>query len=209
MTIEAAAFWISVISLVVAFSAFSLSIRRYRLQIQTLELQKKEADEKYKSRLQIGDEQFLTSHTLGPKEPAYYAAHPEEIEFEYRARYENKGMNLIELKSLMIVVSAVEVGNFFNCGEIIVTNRCLSPGEGMDIRHQLAKSNLAGFKAAIEHEAGKRGVLQFEIRCDFFGLDQVIRSHRRILYRLTEGGGDLSCRGYDPGHGKDKHHFIY
>ena len=144
MTIEVAAFWISVISLAVAFSAFSLSIRRYRLQIQALELQKREADEKYKARLQIADEQFLTSHSLGLKEPAYYAAHPEEIEFEYRARYENKGVNLIELKSLMIVVSAVEVGNFFNCGEIIITNRCLSPGEGVDIRGALARVQVIG-----------------------------------------------------------------
>lgn len=209
MTIEQAAFAISVLSLLVAVSAFSLSIHRYRLQVQAFELQRKETDEKYKSRLQVVDEQFLTSHTLGPNEPPYYVEHPEEIEFEYKARYQNKGFSLIEIKSLMLTVSAVEVQDVFNCGEIIIVNRALAPGEQLEVCHRFNKRNLDGFKWMVEEIAGKRGVLQFEVKCDFLGLDGLMRAHRRILYRLTEGGGDISCRGYDPGRGKEKHSFVY
>lgn len=197
------------LSLLIAVSAFSVAVRRYRLQVEALELQKKEAHEKYRPRLQIADEQFLTSHTMGPNEPAYYVTHPEEIEFEYRARYQNKGVNLVEIKSVMLIVRAVEVPHFFSCGDMIVTNRCLAPGEEIEVCHRFSKSNLDGFKYALQEVEGKRGILQFEVKCEFVGLDQIIRAHRRILYRLTEGGGDISGQGYDPGHGKDKRSFVY
>ena len=82
MNIDVVTIIISCVSLIVALY---MSVRRYKLQQEQLELQTHEFDEKFKLKLHIKDECFLTSHRLEPEKINYFTEHPDEIEFEYRA----------------------------------------------------------------------------------------------------------------------------
>ena len=201
---------ISILSFVAALLALKISIQRYDLQVEQHELQLKEYSKKNRIQLHIIDEQFISSHTFGPEQPEYYSKHPDEIEFEYRASYRNKGEVTIHLKCVKLIITAVDIEEkTFACGENVSAEIYLATNEEINIVHRFSKDNFDGFKKYIRNNISKRGIFQFEIESVFSSLDGKDIEHKRILYRMTEGGGDISCKGYTPGKGIIKRNFVY
>ena len=210
LVLDITAIIMSLLSFGVALFALKISARKYDLQLEHNEIQKKEFEEKYKIQLHIKDEQFLTSHTFGLNKPKYYVEHPENIEFEYRAKYINRGNAIINIESLILAINAIEVKEMsFGCGENILSATHLAPGEEIEIKHRLKKENLDKFKQYIDEVSEKRGILEFSVTCLFSRLNGSKKEHKRILYRMSESGGDVSCKGYNAGKGIDKYSSIY
>lgn len=212
-TIEIAPIIISALSFVLAIFALRTSIKGYQVQVDQYELNKIDLDEKRKPHLQILNERFLSSHSLGPNEPKYYVDHPDEIGFEYRATYINKGSNIIEIESAYILIFPEKNKNaWINPNEKILSAQYLSPNEEVSLIHAISASKIRDLRAFVAHgteEDTFSGVLRFEVVLTFLGQDNIRKEHRRVLYRMVLGGGDQSTVGYSPGHGKIEHTTLY
>lgn len=201
---------ISALSILIAILALYISIRRFELQEEQFKLQKEEYENQNKIRLHIRGEVFLTSHALGPKEPKYYAENANEIEFEYAASYINRSSQLLIIDEMNIHVSAVDHEDFqIGAKDRIYHQESLAQNEELVVKHRITSKNLQNYIRVVESQYEKRGVLEFRIVCRVRGERKQELTHERLLYRLTETGGDTSGPGYSPGHGKEKHNFIY
>lgn len=211
--IEIAPIVISLLSFVIAVFALRTSIKGYRTQIDQYELSKTDLDDKRRSHLQIQKEQFLSSHTLGTNESKYYVDHPDEIGFEYRANYINKGSSLIKFESAYtLMVPENNKNAWINPGEKLLSTQYLSPKEEVVINHVIDSSKICNLRSFVAHgteEDRFSGILRFEVIVKFSGPDNIQKEHKRILYRMVEGGGDQSTVGYNPGEGQNEHTFVY
>jgi len=210
LSVEFSAILLSIISLFISMFAIRVSIRRYELQQKQHELQIKEFKDKYKTRFRINDEHFLTSHRLYPEQIEIYKDNPEQIEFQYSAELVNLSNTVLTIESLSIEVDAVDVEEMWvGCGDRVLTETFLAPHEKLTISHLFNKDNLDGFRRMIRNFSEKIGVLEFSVVCRFKSEFNELNEHKRILYRLTESGGDVSKQGYNPGKGHEKRNFLY
>jgi hypothetical protein len=208
---DIAALAFSIVSICMAAFALKISIRRYELQQEQFDIQKKEFEDKFKVRLEIKDEHLLTSHQLEPEKGTYFRDNPEDFEFEYHAKFVNRSNVIVKIEILTIGADAVDVEEMWmGCGDIILQNAFIAPNEELDVIHRFKKGNLNGFRRAISRFSEKIGTLEITVNCKFSGVehDESIE-HKRVLYRMTENCGDISTRGYEPGKGKEKRSFLY
>ncbi len=187
ITLDYIATIISLISLLIAWRAYSLSKERLTLQKETHYLQKNDLEAKQKPKIQVTSETFLNSWQRGiPHEDCKL----EDLDVEYSAIYENKGESTIRIDGVSIHVCPTEspTGNAKQGLACFVFGPAyLSPGDAVSINQAITPREINITRIFFDNF---KGVLAFVLKIRY--VDHLAR----MFHPFLNLAGDMAKLGW-------------
>lgn len=192
--IDIIAIVISVISLVLAYRAYSLGKQRLSIQVEQHSISKGDIEAKQKPKLQIENETFLSSWQMQVKEERCAV---DEITLFYSSQLTNKGDSTVEIESVVIEIGSTKSPlSDPNTGlaMLVLSSFYLSSGESISLEKTIEASAIQMTRMFFENFDG---VLVYTLVFKYSGYAGHRITEKREIYRMNNQGGIVSKGNYN------------